>query len=103
MNKRREELLIWLADGPDIEEIADKWLCEVAQLKAGNARLQEALLDVINQACQVDITEEQYCVVSDLALSAYEDAIDLLEELGLVKCIPGKLLQIKWDTIGGKE
>jgi len=33
MNKRREELLIWLADVPCIEAIADNWLCEVTQLE----------------------------------------------------------------------
>ena len=69
-----------------------------------NKRLREALLDVINQACQVEITAKQECIISDLALSAYEDAIDLLEELGLVERLPGKLLRwkIKWEALGGK-
>jgi len=42
LDERREELLIWLADGPCIEAIADNWLREVAQLEAKNERLHQA-------------------------------------------------------------
>jgi len=41
LDERRAELLIWLADGPCIEAIADNWLCEVAQLEAENERLRK--------------------------------------------------------------
>lgn len=42
LSERREELLIWLADGPEIVAIADIWLCEVAPLEAENERLRKA-------------------------------------------------------------
>ena len=69
---------------------------QLADAKEEIERLTVALLDVVNQACQ---QEHRYgnCVVSDLAISAYEDAIGLLEDIGRAKRLPGKLLL--WELI----
>src|SRR3989304_6565901 len=53
---------------------------------------QTLLCDVVNQACQEDY-DDKGPIISDLALSAYEDAIAWLEKMGLAIRIPGKLLR----------
>ena len=53
---------------------------------------QTLLCDVVNQACQEDY-DDKGPIIGDWALSAYEDAIDWLEKMGLAIRIPGKLLR----------
>ena len=55
-------------------------------------RAQELLCDVINQACQEEF-DDQGSIISDLALSSYEDAIAYLEDVGRAIRMPGKLLR----------
>ena len=50
----------------------------------GNQDLLTTLIDVLNQATQVK-TEKNRIFCNDMALSAYEEAFDLLEKEGIVK------------------
>ena len=59
--------------------------------------LLDTLVDVINQACQVKF-EDKKSYVDDMCLSAYEDAFDLLERLGLLKKDKGRMAIIDFDT-----
>ena len=53
---------------------------------------QVLLCDVVNQACQEDY-DDKGPIISDGALSAYEDSIAWLEKMGLAIRMPGKLLR----------
>lgn len=56
---------------------------ELAKVRRERDELLEALLDCVNQACQVGYDRAtEACYVEHRFLSTYEDALDLLEKLG---------------------
>ena len=63
------------------------------KLKQENERLLEALMDTVNQATRQGGIEDY--VLDPMALSAYEDTLSLLEELGKVELIPPKNYQYR--------
>lgn len=66
------------------------------ELEAERDELLYALLDVVNQACQ-EAFEDGKCFVHHNYLSAYEDAIALLEQLGYAKRVPGQFK--RWELV----
>jgi len=90
--------LTFSMSGDDAREILDalaQELSDAAVLRERIRLLEQAqtlLCDVVNQACQEDY-DDKGPIISDLALSAYEDAIAWLEKMGLAIRIPGKLLR----------
>lgn len=66
------------------------------ELEAERDELLNALLDVVNQACQVEYIDGK-CLVHHDYLSAYEDAIVLLERLGHAKRVPGQFK--RWELV----
>lgn len=62
-------------------------------------RLIENLMDMVNQHCQIEHTPR--IIVDDMALSANEYAIQVLEELGLAKKVPeqGRCWYLLWDKL----
>lgn len=68
--------------------------------EAENLELTGALLDVINQTCQVRFVDGR-CIVDPLHSSAYIGALELLERLGIVKKVHGwkRRWELMWDTL----
>jgi len=68
--------------------------------KLDATHLLNALLDVLNQSCQVNVMSQKF-YWSHHCLSAYEDAFNLLERYGYLKRITrgknrGAYLVLKW-------
>lgn len=61
-------------------------------------KLLEVFLDVVNQSCQVRV-EDGKCIVTHDFISSYEDAIYLLEDLGLAEDIGAEEYRLNWDFI----
>lgn len=56
-------------------------------------------MDVLNQACQV--INKDGLFIDHMAISSYEEAIELLQEDGLVYKVEGKksLFQLQWSNL----
>ena len=68
-------------------------------------QLLESVLDVVNQACQVEYAHGEKgmagkCIVNPLATGAYEDAIDMLQELGYAKPLGNDRWELVWPEQG---
>ena len=57
--------------------------------------LREALIDCVNQACQVRVDGDK-TIVDHEYLGTYESALDLLERMGYAKHIGGREYELYW-------
>ena len=68
-------------------------------------QLLESVLDVVNQACQVEYRggkdhTDGVCIVSPMGTSAYEDAIHFLELIGHAKYAGNNRWELVWPDKG---
>ena len=110
MKNPREFLIdsrqIWTAQEWDLirmkwfklEEAIDAQLEEYYKPKITNYEVLECLVDVINQACQAKVEDDKY-YLDTMALSAYEDALYLLEKMGIVKEVKGRQYLMLWEEL----
>ncbi|GEM_PF-790112 len=99
-NKRRR----WLDDANkrvvELNEQRADALVRAEKAETQVASLIESLLDVVNQSCQVEYTVDQ-CIVHDCGTSAYEDACELLNDLGYAK--PVDQSRHRWELTWPKK
>lgn len=78
---------------PETKEIIDP------RTVVAYSELLETVVDLVNQHCQVQHDPEY--VLDDMAISANENAIEVLERLGIVEQVEGKLrcYRLKWEVL----
>ena len=70
---------------------------EINRLRQERDRLRDTLLGTINQACQTQYIDG-LCIVEHRFVSAYKEAIDLLEELGYARALPKSQWELIWPA-----
>lgn len=74
-----------------LETGSSKWEGQCSALREENVKLREALVDMVNQHCT-----DHTGLMSTGALSANEDAINLLEAMGLIKQVSERPRRYRW-------